>query len=90
MLTTEEFRAWCQRLQLPPETEALITNIRESPPVRKVRGHVNNVTGRYPSPKMGVSIQFESQLVNAPKSEQPFALNHEHLTPMLSTGEKVV
>ena len=63
MLTTEEFRAWCQRLHLRPETEALITTIRESPPVRKVRGRANNVTGHYPSPKMGCSIQFESQHV---------------------------
>src|SRR4051794_16014966 len=63
MLTTEEFHAWCQRLQLPPETEAMITKIRVSPPVRKVRGRANNVAGRYPSPKMGVSIQFESQHV---------------------------
>jgi putative transposase len=63
MLTTEEFRAWCQHLHLAPETEALITSIRESPPVRKVRGRANNVTGRYPSPKMGCSIQFESQHV---------------------------
>ncbi|MBV9691222.1 MAG: DDE-type integrase/transposase/recombinase, partial [Ktedonobacteraceae bacterium] len=60
MLTTEEFRAWCQRLQLSPETEEIIRSIRESPPVRKVRGRANNVSGRYPSPKMGVSIQFES------------------------------
>jgi len=63
MLTNEEFRAWCQRLQITPETEALITTIRESPPARKVRGRANNVTGRYPSSKMGVSIQFESQHV---------------------------
>ncbi len=63
MLTDEEFRPWCQRLQLTSETEALIATIRESPPVRKVRGRANNVTGRYPSPKMGVSIQFESQHV---------------------------
>lgn len=63
MLTTEEFHAWCQRLQLSKETEAIITNIRESPPVRKVRGRAGNVSGRYPSPKMQCSIQFESQHV---------------------------
>jgi putative transposase len=63
MLTNEAFHAWCQRLQLLPETESLISSIRQSPPVRKVRGRANNVTGRYPSPKMGVSIQFESQHV---------------------------
>ncbi|MBA2394458.1 MAG: DDE-type integrase/transposase/recombinase [Ktedonobacteraceae bacterium] len=63
MLTDEEFQMWCQRLQLSPETEAIITRIRSSPPVRKVRGRANNVSGKYPSPKMQRSIQFESQHV---------------------------
>src|SRR5947209_9575774 len=63
MLTIEEFHTWCQRLQISPETEALITRIRSSPPVRKVSGRAGNVSGRYPSPKMQRSIQFESQHV---------------------------
>ena len=63
VMTPEEFQSWSQRLQLTSETIALITTIRESPPVRRVRGRANNVTGRYPSPKMGRSIQFESQQV---------------------------
>ncbi|BCL78946.1 hypothetical protein ccbrp13_14110 [Ktedonobacteria bacterium brp13] len=63
MLTTEEFRAWCQRLQIEPETEAFITRIRSSPPIRKVRVRANNVSGKYPSPKMQRFIQFESQHV---------------------------
>ncbi|GAC1347870.1 MAG: TnsA endonuclease N-terminal domain-containing protein [Ktedonobacteraceae bacterium] len=62
-MTPEEFQAWSHRLQFPSETEALIKAIRSSPPVRHVRGRANNVTGRYPSPKMGVSIQFESEHV---------------------------
>jgi putative transposase len=60
MMTDEEFHLWCQRLQLSKETEAFITRIRSSPPVRKVRGRANNVSGKYPSPKMQRSIQFES------------------------------
>ncbi len=63
MLTDEEFQQWCQRLQISPETEARIRRIRSSPPVRKVRGRANNVSGKYPSPKMQRSIQFESQHV---------------------------
>jgi putative transposase len=63
MLTTEEFRAWCQGRQLRPETEEMIVAIRSSQPVRKVRGRADNVSGRYPSPKMQRSIQFESQHV---------------------------
>ena len=63
MLTPEEFRAWCLSLQLPKATEELITSIRSSSPVRKVRGRANNVAGRYPSPKMQLTMQFESQHV---------------------------
>lgn len=63
MLTTEEFRAWCVSLQLPKETEDFITAIRSGQPVRKVRGRAGNVAGRYPSPKMQRTIQFESQHV---------------------------
>ena len=63
MLTAEAFRAWCQRLQLPRDTEEMLSAIRSSSPVRKVRGRASNVAGRYPSPKMQCSIQFESQHV---------------------------
>jgi hypothetical protein len=52
MLTVEEWCAWCQRLRLSQDTEALIATIRSSPPVRKVQGQAGNVSGRYPSPKM--------------------------------------
>ena len=62
-MTPEEFHSWSQRLQLSKTTEALIATIRSSPPVRRVSGCANNITGRYPSPKMGMSIQFESERV---------------------------
>ena len=62
-MTPEAFHTWSQRLQLSAETEALIAPIRSSPPVRRPSGRAGNITGRYPSPKMGVSIQFESDRV---------------------------
>ena len=62
-MTPEAFHTWSQRLRLCSETEALIASIRESPPVRRVSGRAKNITGRYPSPKMGMSIQFESDRV---------------------------
>src|SRR5258708_8024683 len=62
-MTPEAFHTWSQHLRLNSETEALIASIRSSPPVRRVSGRANNITGRYPSPKMGVSIQFESDRV---------------------------
>ncbi len=62
-MTPEAFHTWSQRLQLSAETEALIASIRSSPPARRPSGRAGNITGRYPSPKMGVSIQFESDRV---------------------------
>ena len=63
IMTSEAFHTWSQHLGLSPETEALIASIRSSRPVRRVSGRAGNITGRYPSPKMGVSIQFESERV---------------------------
>ena len=63
MLTTDAFHAWCHRLQLAPGTVERIAAIRSSPPVRTVTGRAGNVTGRYPSPKMQRTIQFESHKV---------------------------
>ena len=62
-MTPEAFHTWIQHLGLSHETEALIASIRSSRPVRRVSGRAGNITGRYPSPKMGVSIQFESERV---------------------------
>src|SRR2546425_1325352 len=62
MLMNEEFSAWCQRNKMSLETEATIQRIRTSPPSRRVRGRASNMSGRYPSVKMGCSIQFESQV----------------------------
>src|SRR5450755_4394609 len=63
MLTNEDFHSWCLRNGIPPETETYIQRIRSSQPVRKVRSGISNICGRYPSVKMGRTIQFESQHV---------------------------
>jgi putative transposase len=62
-MAPEAFHTWCQHLGLTSEAEALLASIRSSPPVRRVSSRAGNITGRYPSPKMGVSIQFESDHV---------------------------
>lgn len=62
MFSAEAFQTWCAHLQFSQEAEAFITAIRSAPPVRRVRGRVGNVAGRYPSSKMGRTIQFESHL----------------------------
>jgi putative transposase len=63
MLTDDTFHLWCLRNRITPETEVYIQRIRSSQPVRKVRNRASNVSGRYPSVKMGRSIQFESRHV---------------------------
>jgi putative transposase len=60
MLAEPQFGDWCRRLGLSPQAERVIRQIRTSPPARHVRSGRGNVSGRYPSRKMGVTIQFES------------------------------
>ncbi len=63
MLENGDFLAWFQRLRLPECARAIINQIRSSGPARRVGGGRQNVSGRYPSRKMGVIIQFESHRV---------------------------
>lgn len=73
MLEDIDFDRWCQRLNLPNETHSLIQQIRNSPPSRGVRSFRGNVIGRFPSRKMGTTIQFESH-----KNELPFIHEYEY------------
>jgi putative transposase len=63
MLTSHEFQERCNQLKLSDEAIALIEQIRSSEPSRSVRSGAGNVHGRYPSKKMGMTIQFESHQV---------------------------
>ncbi|MEM9271564.1 MAG: Mu transposase C-terminal domain-containing protein [Cyanobacteria bacterium P01_F01_bin.143] len=67
MLSEDQFNQWCDRLNLTKKTRQLIEQIRASEPSRLVGGRRSNVCGRYPSQKMGRTIQFESHRVEAPK-----------------------
>ncbi len=59
-MTTEEFRKWSVSLGLLEQTYTQIEQIRNTQPSRRVGGRAGNVSGRYPSRKMGMVIQFES------------------------------
>jgi putative transposase len=59
----KEYSSWCQFLKLSPEAIELINTIRTAPPSRRVQGRAGNVSGTYPSKKMGLTIQFESHKV---------------------------
>jgi transposase InsO family protein len=60
MLSETELCEICGHLGLSPQARQVITEIRASPPVRRVRSAAGNVSVRYPSRKMGVIIQAES------------------------------
>ena len=73
MLSDEEFLRWCEARDLSAEGRAAIAKIRSSGPARRVGGGRENVSGRYPSRKMGLAIQFESHRV-----ELAFVYEMEH------------
>ncbi len=66
MLDDADFRDWCSRLRLTQAAREAIAAIRSGRPTRCVGGGRRNVTGRFPSRKMGVTIQFESHRVELP------------------------
>jgi len=53
VLTDKEFRQWCDRLKLPEQTREILTKVRTSEPVKKVKGTARNVHGPYASKKNG-------------------------------------
>ena len=63
MLSFDEFQQWNRSQKWSQTTTEVITDIRNAPPTRRVRSRVVNVSGRYPSRKMGLTIQFESHTV---------------------------
>ena len=62
-MTDDEFDYWCKQQQLTASSFNLIAAIRAAPPSRRVQGRAKNVSGVYPSRKMGQTIQFESHTV---------------------------
>lgn len=60
MLTADQYLSWRQALQFKPAAVEVIDRIRGSPPARRVTSGHRNVSGSYPSAKMGLTIQFES------------------------------
>ena len=59
MLSDQEFNDWCHYMNLPQPTRQVISQIRDSQPIRRVKSSGINVRGDYASRKMGKTIQFE-------------------------------
>ena len=74
MLTEAELQTWCQQLRISHEAQRVVRQIRASDPARRVAGGRRNVCGRYPSRKMGVTIQFESHRVEL---AEVYVLEHD-------------
>lgn len=66
MLSELEFESWSKKMNLLNIAKVVINRIRTSPPSRNVGGGKYNVWGKYPSVKMGMTIQFESHKVELP------------------------
>lgn len=78
MMTLLEFKQWCINQNLSDKARQEIDKIRNTQPSRRVGSRYKNVSGRYPSRKMGVTIQFESH-----KVELPFIYQLEHSADVL-------
>src|SRR5438874_5381261 len=60
MFSEDELEVWCLQHACSEQAKAVIHQICSAPPSRLVQGRAGNVSGRYPSQKMGCTIQFES------------------------------
>jgi transposase InsO family protein len=75
MLNESELSAWYERLHISSLDRSVIEQVRSSPPARQVGGGCRNVSGRYPSRKMGFTIQFESHRVELAGI---YEMEHDH------------
>ena len=73
MLTNYELLQLYEDCGFSEKARAAIKRIRSSDPSRRVRSARGNVSGSYPSHKMGFTIQFESH-----KNELPYVYQSEH------------
>ncbi len=78
MLQKTQFDDWCRKLNNGSKFEDFVGNVRNSPPSRTVSPGRGSMCGRFPSQKMGVTIQFESH-----RNELPFIHELEHDSDVL-------
>jgi len=66
MFDNHDLESLMNRLGLEQSAQELIKRIKTQPPSRRVQGGAGNVTCRYPSRKMGMTIQAESHTIELP------------------------
>jgi len=90
VLTDAELQDWFQRLRMSHDARRVVRQIRASDPARRVGGGRRNVCGRYPSRKMGVTIQFESHRVELAEvyvmEHDPACLEYYDQPPPIKLG----
>ncbi len=62
LMDQAEFQHYCREQHFTAQTQDLLARLRHPPPARRVQGRRGNLSGFFPSRKMGVAIQFESSL----------------------------
>src|SRR5260370_24171604 len=77
MLNQNDLATWYARLNLNDQARTIIEQVRSSEPTRRVGGGHTNVSGFYPSRKMGKTIQFESHRVELAAI---YEMEHDPLT----------
>jgi putative transposase len=75
MLSESGLSAWYSRLHISSQARSVNDQVRSSQPARQVGGGSRNVSGRYPSRKMGFTIQFESHRVELAGI---YEMEHDH------------
>jgi putative transposase len=76
MLSDKDFEELCLNLSLAREAREYAERMLKGDPQRLVRSRRGNVSGRYPSQKMGYTLQFESHTC-----ELAYLLDLEHFQP---------
>jgi hypothetical protein len=85
MLSDGQLAHLCHDPGLSEQARAVIAAIRAAPPSRRVRSAAGNVGVRYPSRRMGVTLQAEShrnELAGVDEKE------HDPATPEYSTSRR--
>jgi putative transposase len=77
MLNESQLEDLYKRLDLSELCRQIINEIRSKEPLRRVSSSFGNVSGSYPSKKMGWTIQFESRTVELPAIELFYEYNSD-------------
>lgn len=89
MLDDQQFVQWCQHLGWVLPTQKYIEQVRNSPPSRRVRSAFCNVSGRYPSRKMGaIDCPIRSHTVSLAKCWEQLQVFPANYTASITPNDR--